>query len=100
MKSRYFGVRNPIFKTPGVKNRTRGDFLKIGRPAGDAEGDVSQSLVREPVIQIAVTYLDATHGAYVVVVAAAENESFDKAENCKAGARVLVKHSHLRHGGV
>ena len=37
MKSEYFGVRNPIFKTLGVKNRTRGDFLKIGRPAGDAE---------------------------------------------------------------
>ena len=30
-------MRNPIFNTPGVKNRTRGDFLKIGRPAGDAE---------------------------------------------------------------
>ena len=30
-------MRNPIFNTPGVKNRTRGDFLKIGWPAGDAE---------------------------------------------------------------
>ena len=30
-------MRNPIFKTPGVKNRTRGDFSKIGRPAADAE---------------------------------------------------------------
>ena len=34
-------MRNPIFTTPGVKNRTRGDFLKIGRPAGDAE-DVAE----------------------------------------------------------
>ena len=35
-----FCVRNPIFTTPGVKNRTRGDFKKIGPPADDAARQV------------------------------------------------------------
>ena len=40
VKSEYFLARNPIFTTLGAENRTRGDFLKIGRPADDAARQV------------------------------------------------------------